>query len=105
MNDMVIESPARPPATYVPIPELESWAHRAAGDPSLLLGRNDGLRDSYWRTEARRIIRFLLASNPDADESKLSKLIRDAYPWGDRASWPYKCWLKERRLALESRRS
>lgn len=51
---------------------------------------------SWWRSEARRVIREVLKDNPDNPR----KSVRAAYPFGERAHWPYKIWLEEIRRAL-----
>jgi hypothetical protein len=62
--------------------------------------------NSVWRLRARAVIRAALAALPkDATDADKRKALRDACPWrreqsGDGNSWPYKQWLKERRLAL-----
>ncbi len=49
--------------------------------------------------KARAIIAATMAGAPAElmqDEPALLKLIDAAYPFGQRAMHPYKCWLKER---------
>lgn len=51
---------------------------------------------SYWRQKAREIILRALADLPaDATTKEKAKAVRDAYPFGERARWPYKIWLCE----------
>ena len=46
-----------------------------------------------WRQIAAAHIANVVQENPDADERELRKLISDAYPFGERAYYPYKAWL------------
>lgn len=42
---------------------------------------------------ADAILRDVFAALPrDADEATIARACRDAYPWGERAMWPYKVW-------------
>lgn len=45
-----------------------------------------------WREAANSILYRVITDHPEADEKQLRKLIRDAYPWGERAYHPYKIW-------------
>ena len=66
---------------------------------------------SDWRAgesryeSARRIIEKVAADNPGVSEKELLRLIRDAYPWGERRMHPYKAWLRARRDYIDSRDS
>lgn len=59
---------------------------------------------SRWRQESRRVIETTLAdlarTEPAADNRRKRAVLRDAYPFGERAMHPYKCWCQEVRLAL-----
>jgi hypothetical protein len=57
--------------------------------------------ESRWRLRARPIIAQILREHPDADERELRRLISAAYPFGERAMHPYKCWLTEVREQLD----
>lgn len=58
---------------------------------------------SRWRLRARQVIRRTLDALPaDADEQTRRRALRDAYPFGQREHHPYKCWLAEVRVALQS---
>ena len=37
---------------------------------------------------------------PDVTDAERRKAISDAYPFGERAHWPYKAWLKAQRRYL-----
>ena len=50
---------------------------------------------SSWRCVARPIIADVVRRVGLADRSALRKALRDAYPFGERAHWPYKAWLAE----------
>lgn len=52
---------------------------------------------------ALRLLLDVLATAEAAgvlDERELKRWIRDAYPWGERKHWPYRAWLKARKIAL-----
>ena len=53
------------------------------------------MADSDWRAYSGQVIAQVTnevgMTNPDA----LEKAIRAAYPFGERAHWPYKVWLEE----------
>lgn len=34
---------------------------------------------------------------PDTSEKTIRRLLRDAYPFGERSYWPYKAWLARAR--------
>lgn len=63
---------------------------------------------SQWRREARRVIHQVVEDNvfgpvqclPHGDVLELRVILRKAYPFGERAHWPYKVWLEEIRTAL-----
>jgi len=55
---------------------------------------------SHWRDACRPIIARVIAKNPSADEKELRRLLSLAYPFGERARYPYKVWLSEIRLQL-----
>lgn len=59
---------------------------------------------SEWRARARAVIDGVLAALPaDAPPKQVRDALRAAYPWGERANHPYRCWLEEQRLALKRR--
>lgn len=47
-----------------------------------------------WSEDSRRIVGEVIAGYKGSDEKELRKLISAAYPFGERAMWPYKCWCK-----------
>ncbi len=47
--------------------------------------------DSTWRRHADKILSRLFADG----RTPTDREIRDAYPFGERAMWPYKVWLEE----------
>lgn len=55
---------------------------------------------STWRRRARAAIEHALADVNLADVEAVTAAIDAAYPFGERAMWPYKMWLLERRRAL-----
>jgi len=58
------------------------------------------MQGSNWRDHSREVIAVVTKEqgieNPDA----LEKAIRAAYPFGERAHWPYKIWLSEVRTHM-----
>lgn len=48
-----------------------------------------------WRDLAKQRIAEVLAEYPNAEGKELDKLLRDAYPFGERRMHPYKIWLSE----------
>lgn len=59
---------------------------------------------SSWRKTARRVIAEALAALPeDAPKTAVLRAIRESYPFGERAMYPYKAFLLERKRALEGR--
>lgn len=48
-----------------------------------------------WRQRADAAIRPIIAANPTADERTLRRLLRDAYPFGERRNYPYQVWLDQ----------
>ena len=60
---------------------------------------------NHWRDHARPIIAEVIAGFPaDADEKAIRKALTHAYPYGERAMWPYKVWCDEVRRQLMARR-
>lgn len=56
---------------------------------------------SKWRTRARAVMdRVVFAAGIDAPIDHIIDLIDEAYPFGERAHYPYKMWLIERRITI-----
>lgn len=53
------------------------------------------LRRDTWRSVARPIIARVLFETQGQDERAIRRALREAYPFGERRFWPYKCWLDE----------
>jgi hypothetical protein len=50
--------------------------------------------ESHWRVISRRVIRPIISRwSKDCPERR--QALRDAYPFGERAHWPYQIWLDE----------
>lgn len=47
-----------------------------------------------WYERSKEVVRQVVAENPDLDEAALRKKVSEAYPFGPRANFPYKAWLK-----------
>jgi hypothetical protein len=54
----------------------------------------------YWRRRARDVIRATMLDHPGADGPAMKRLLRAAYPFGERRHTPYKIWLEEVKRAL-----
>ena len=48
---------------------------------------------SRWRQIAEPIVREIVAQFPE-DCPERRKALKEAYPFGERAYWPYTMWLK-----------
>jgi len=48
-----------------------------------------------WRDEAAPIIRRVLHNMKGRSEAEIKRALFEAYPFGERAHWPYKVWLDE----------
>lgn len=55
---------------------------------------------SHWRLRAREVIEEALVGVDRHDVAAVKRAIDAAYPFGERAMWPYRMWLVERRAAL-----
>ncbi len=53
------------------------------------------MKESRWRLAARKAIQKAIAENTGKSEKEVRKAISDAYPFGERARYPYKIWLDE----------
>jgi len=53
------------------------------------------MKESRWRLAARKAIQKAIAENAGKSEKEVRKAISDAYPFGERARYPYKIWLDE----------
>lgn len=56
------------------------------------------------RDVARPIIADVITRVGRDDQKALRAALRDAYPWGERAHWPYKVWCDEVQRQLSGRR-
>lgn len=50
---------------------------------------------SEWRQRAAPIIAQVLAENQGKKPMEIRAALREAYPFGPKAYWPYKVWLDE----------
>jgi hypothetical protein len=48
-----------------------------------------------WRERARPIIERVLRETAGQPEKEIRCALRDAYPFGERAMYPYKAWCSE----------
>lgn len=61
------------------------------------------MAESQWRVRSRQVIARVMASVPaDATLPQVRRLLREAYPFGERAMHPYKMWCIEQRIALNT---
>lgn len=56
-----------------------------------------------WDVISCRTIERVIRENQGADLKTLRKRISEAYPFGQRKYWPYKCWCREVKKALKDR--
>ena len=58
-----------------------------------------------WREHAAPIIARVIAEHQGESEKQIRAALRDAYPYGERAMWPYKVWCSEVRgqLGIEAK--
>lgn len=64
------------------------------------------MAESQWRTRSRQVIARVMASIPaDATLPQARRLLREAYPFGERAMHPYKIWCNEQRIAINQWRN
>lgn len=66
-------------------------------------GHTTGKTQSRWRNMALEVITKVMNDNPTAGPAELRKLLRAAYPFGQRKYHPYKIWCEEQRNAIETR--
>jgi hypothetical protein len=55
----------------------------------------------HWAKAADRVILPVIRDNPDLDRKSLKSLISAEYPFGTRAMFPYKQWLKRVKYHLD----
>lgn len=60
---------------------------------------------SHWRDACRPIITKVIADNKGKPEKEIRKALYNAYPFGERAMYPYKVWLSEIAVQLGTRRT
>lgn len=53
-----------------------------------------------WRTRAQSVIAETLKAHPTATGKELKRILREAYPFGERAMHPYKVWCEEVKAAI-----
>ena len=53
-----------------------------------------------WREYAAPIIARVIAEHAGDSEQEIRAALREAYPYGQRAMWPYKVWCAEIRRQL-----
>ncbi len=53
-----------------------------------------------WRDHCRPIIAEVIREHGKEDMKLVRKKLREAYPYGERAMWPYKVWCHEVRRQL-----
>jgi len=57
-----------------------------------------------WRERCRPIIAKIVRENRGADIKLIRKKLKDAYPWGERAMYPYAVWLDEIKVQLGTKK-
>lgn len=56
-----------------------------------------------WRDYTNRVIKEVFEKHNPETEEEAKKLLREAYPFGERAMHPYKIWLSAVKKALSQR--
>jgi hypothetical protein len=56
-----------------------------------------------WREIAKPIIKKVLEETRGATPQEIKRAIKNAYPFAERKSWPYKVWLDEVRRQYHKR--
>lgn len=59
---------------------------------------------SNWRKYARKVIYKVLEETNGQTEKEITKALREAYPFGERARHPYKIWLDEIKVQRKQKR-
>jgi len=59
-----------------------------------------------WREHCAPIIARVIREHQGESEAEIRAALREAYPWGVRAHWPYLAWCSEvrKQLGAEARR-
>jgi hypothetical protein len=60
---------------------------------------------SYWRQISKPIIGKVLRKNRQKTDKEIRKALSNAYPFGEKARWPYKIWLDEIKLQWGKKRN
>lgn len=63
------------------------------------------MKESRWRIAARRAIQKAIAESAGKSDKEIRKAISDAYPFGERARYPYKIWLDEVKAQTRTQRA
>lgn len=58
------------------------------------------MSQSYWRQKSAEVIAAVLSDHPGVSGKERMDLLRDAYPFGQKANWPYTIWRQEVRYHL-----
>lgn len=58
-------------------------------------------RGDTWRDICKRVIGKVILENPNADYKTFKKLLREAYPFGERARFPYAVWCDQQKRTLK----
>jgi len=54
----------------------------------------------HWRRAARPLVAQIIKETKGQDEKVVRKALREGYPWGEKAMYPYKIWRDEVRRQL-----
>ena len=58
----------------------------------------------HWRQRARSVIEPIWEMHGMKDTPEFRKAVRDAYPFGERAMYPYQVWLDEIKVITGKRK-
>lgn len=56
-----------------------------------------------WREHASPIISKIIADNKGKTPKEIKKALFDAYPYGERARYPYKIWCDEIKVQMKTK--
>lgn len=63
------------------------------------------VRPGTWRAKAACVIERVLKETRGTSEKDIRAALRDAYPFGERAMWPYQVWLDEIKVQRKQKRA
>lgn len=65
----------------------------------------EGPRRKTWRERCATVIASVIYDHRGESVDEIRKALRKAYPFGERANWPYKVWLDEIKIQIGQKRA